>query len=43
MSYDYQRDFVLNSLGLKVLRIKNDELVDIDAVLKKILEFGEGR
>ncbi|MDR9417886.1 endonuclease domain-containing protein [Gracilimonas sp.] len=40
--YDYQRDLVLNSLGLKVLRIKNEDLVDMDGVLGRILEFGEG-
>ena len=37
--YDYQRDLVLNGLGLKVLRIKNEELKGIDAVLGRILEF----
>lgn len=31
--YDYQRDLVLNGLRLKVLRIKNEELVDMDMVL----------
>ncbi|MGN8225126.1 endonuclease domain-containing protein [Gracilimonas sp. BCB1] len=38
--YDYQRGVVLNELGLKVLRIKNEELADIDRVLEKILEVG---
>ncbi len=38
--YDYQRDFVLNKLGLQVLRIKNEELGNIDNVLERILEFG---
>lgn len=38
--YDYQRDLVLNGLGLKILRIENEELVDIDGVLERILEFG---
>jgi len=37
--YDYQRDLVLNGLGLRVLRIKNEELVDMDGVLERILEF----
>jgi leucyl-tRNA synthetase len=37
--YDYQRDLVLRKLGLRVLHIKNEELDDIDRVLKKILEF----
>lgn len=37
--YDYQRDLVLNGLGLKVLRVKNEELVNMDAVLVRILEF----
>ncbi|MEQ8525290.1 DUF559 domain-containing protein [Gracilimonas sp.] len=36
--FDYQRDLVLNGLGLKVLRIKNEELADLDRVLEKILE-----
>ena len=38
--YDYQRDFVMNKLGLTVLRIRNEELTDIDRVLEKILEVG---
>ncbi|MGN8224166.1 endonuclease domain-containing protein [Gracilimonas sp. BCB1] len=38
--YDYQRDVVLNGLGLKVLRIKNEELKDINQVLERILEVG---
>ncbi|WP_198597301.1 endonuclease domain-containing protein [Gracilimonas amylolytica] len=37
--YDYQRDLVLNGLGLRVLRIKNEELVDMDGVLERILEY----
>jgi leucyl-tRNA synthetase len=40
--YDYQRDLVLNGLELKVLRITNEELVDMDGVKKRILEFAEG-
>ena len=36
--YDFNRDIVLNRLGLKVLRIKNQDLDDIDAVQQKILE-----
>lgn len=39
--YDYQRDLVLNGLGLKVLRVKNEELVDMDGVLERILEFSK--
>lgn len=38
-SYDYQRDLILNGLGLKVLRIKNEELVDMDEVLGRIMEY----
>jgi leucyl-tRNA synthetase len=37
--YDYQRDLVLRGLDLNVLRIKNEELVDMDSVLERILEF----
>ena len=37
--YDYQRDLVLKNLGLKVLRIKNEELVDMEEVLERIREF----
>jgi very-short-patch-repair endonuclease len=33
---DNRRDEILNQLGIKVLRIKNDELMDIDKVLVKI-------
>jgi len=40
-SYDYQRDLVLAGLGLKVLRIKNEELADMDGVLARILELTE--
>ena len=37
--YDQHRDEILKSLGLNVLRIKNDELRDVAAVLKRIKEF----
>jgi len=37
--YDYQRDIVLEGLGLKTLRILNSELNDMEAVKRKILEF----
>lgn len=37
--YDYQRDLVLNGLGFKVLRLKNEELNDMEGVLERILEF----
>ncbi|MAL16143.1 MAG: hypothetical protein CL670_11815 [Balneola sp.] len=40
-SYDYQRDYVLNGLGLNVLRIENEELMDLDRVLRKILDYSE--
>jgi very-short-patch-repair endonuclease len=33
---DAFRDNILNSFGLKVLRIKNEELATIEMVLKKI-------
>jgi very-short-patch-repair endonuclease len=33
---DNRRDEILNQLGINVLRIKNDELIDIDKVLVKI-------
>jgi len=33
---DNRREEILNELGIKVLRIKNDELKDIDEVLVKI-------
>ena len=33
---DFNRDFVMRRMGLKVLRIKNEELYNIDAVLNKI-------
>jgi very-short-patch-repair endonuclease len=35
--YDQQRDFVLKQRGLRVLRIKNDELKDLDHVKHKII------
>ena len=36
--YDEKRDLILQELGLNVLRIKNDELKQMDLVLKKILK-----
>jgi very-short-patch-repair endonuclease len=36
--YDEQRDFILKQKGLKVLRIRNEELRDIYKVKKKILD-----
>jgi len=35
--YDENRDYILNKLQLKVLRIKNEELKDLEAVKRKIL------
>jgi len=35
--YDYQRDLVLQKLGLKTVRISNDELGNFEKVKKKIL------
>jgi very-short-patch-repair endonuclease len=34
--YDEYRDFELENLGLKILRIKNEELTDVKKVLNKI-------
>lgn len=39
--YDYNRDMVLKGLRLSTLRIKNEELRDIETVEKKILNFIE--
>ena len=36
MDEDERRDKILNQLGIRVLRIKNEELNDIESVLKKI-------
>ena len=36
--YDYQRGLVLKELGLNTLRIKNEELENLDVVKAKILE-----
>ncbi len=33
---DTNRDLILNNMGIKVIRIKNEELNDIEAVIKKI-------
>jgi len=35
--HEYQRDLVLNSLGLNTLRIVNDELRDLENLKRKIL------
>ena len=37
--YDYNRNLVLNGLGLKVLRIQNKELKDLESVKRKILTY----
>lgn len=34
--YDKERDAILNDLGLRVIRIKNEELENISKVLEKI-------
>lgn len=39
--YDYQRDLVLEKLGLRTLRIMNEELEDIETVIRKILDLLE--
>jgi leucyl-tRNA synthetase len=36
---DYNRDLVMQELGLRVLRIKNDELIDLETALHKITLF----
>ena len=38
IEYDRQRTIVLENLGLKVLRIKNEELMDLESVRRKILD-----
>ncbi len=38
---DRERDSIIEKLGLKVLRIRNDEVRDIDLVLQKIKNFIE--
>lgn len=35
---DSQRDNILSTLGLKTIRIRNDELMNIELVLEKILD-----
>jgi very-short-patch-repair endonuclease len=37
--YDEYRTFIINQLGIKVFRIKNEELKDIPAVTAKIKAF----
>lgn len=37
--YDENRDSILKELGLRVLRIKNAELSNLETVLQKIIEF----
>jgi leucyl-tRNA synthetase len=39
--YDEQRDFVMKQKGLKVLRIKNEELNNLEKVMEKILQAME--
>ncbi len=34
--YDEQRDLIINEMGIRVLRIKNEELMDIETVKEKI-------
>lgn len=36
---DKHRDEVLNSLGIEVLRVKNEELDDVNVVLEKISNY----
>ena len=37
--YDQNRDQILQGLGLKVIRFKNEELKNIEVVIKKIKAF----
>ena len=37
--YDHNRDEILRNKNLRVLRIKNDECLDIDRVLKKVEQY----
>jgi very-short-patch-repair endonuclease len=39
LEYDQFRDAEMVNLGLHILRIKNEELVNIDEVLKKIESY----
>jgi very-short-patch-repair endonuclease len=39
MEYDQFRDAEMKNLGLHILRIKNEELLDINDVLKKIESY----
>ncbi len=36
---DYNRDLVLNELGLKVIHIRNEELTNLEKVKKKIINL----
>ena len=36
VAHDLKRDEILKSMGIKILRIKNEELIDIEKVLNKI-------
>ncbi len=35
--YDQGRDSIMREMGLRVLRIRNSEIEDLDSVLRKIL------
>ena len=37
--YDEQRDFIINEMGIKVLRIRNEEVKDIGEVKEKIKAY----
>ncbi len=37
--YDKNRDTVINNLGLRVLRIKNEEMENVEMVLEKIRNY----
>ncbi len=38
-NYDEQRDFIINEMDIKVLRIKNVEMKELNRVKKKIKEY----
>ncbi|HET8962676.1 MAG TPA: endonuclease domain-containing protein [Chitinophagales bacterium] len=39
MDYDKNRDAIMHELGLRVLRIKNEELKDMQTTLKKLKNY----
>ncbi|MCD4693144.1 MAG: endonuclease domain-containing protein [Calditrichales bacterium] len=37
--YDEQRDFIIGEMGIRVLRIRNEEMKDIEKVKEKIRKY----